>query len=134
MARRLYAHNRTVPWPDVNLPGRWHLINRRVPVPLVSRRGQEWVLEIRRHRALLPPMLRCNLAYAIESGAWDTFDRWEWTMERRTGYLDDIDWDRAWVPEDHSSGDEDEAFEEDEGEDDDLDFSVFDDGCQPPHP
>jgi hypothetical protein len=60
-----------------------------------------------------------------------------------TGYLSDTDWDHAWVPEDYSSGDEDEALEEDdddegtdkdEGEDDNLDFSVFDDSCQPPPP
>jgi hypothetical protein len=89
MARRLYAHNRTVPWPDVNLPGRWHLNSRRVPVPLVPPGGQEWVLKIRRRRALLPPALRRDPAFAIESGAWDMFGRWEWNAERRAGYLGD---------------------------------------------
>jgi hypothetical protein len=41
MARRLYVHNQPVPWPDVNLPGRWHLNCRRVPVPPVPREDQE---------------------------------------------------------------------------------------------
>jgi hypothetical protein len=141
MARRLYAHNQIVPWPDVNFPGRWHLNSRRVPSPPVSRGGQERVLEIRRHRALMPPALQRDPTFAIELGAWDTFVRWEWNAERRAGYLGNTDWDRAWVLEDYSFGDEDEAFEEDdddegtdEDEGDNLDFSVFDDGCQPPHP
>jgi hypothetical protein len=139
MVRRLYAHNQTVPWPDVNLPGRWHLNSMRVPVPPVPREGKERVLEIRRRHALLPPTLRRDPAFTIESGAWDTFARWEWNAERRAGYLGNT----YWVPEEYSSGDEDEAFKEDdedegmdkdEGEDDNLDFSVFDDGCQPSHP
>jgi hypothetical protein len=95
MARRLYTHNRIVPWPDVNLPGRWHLNSRRVPVPPVPRRGQEQVLKIRRRRALLPPTLRRDPAFAIESSAWDTFGRWEWNTEQRADYLGDTDWDRA---------------------------------------
>jgi hypothetical protein len=139
MARRLYARNHAVPWPDVNLPGRWHLKSRRVPVPPVPREGQERVLEIRRHCALLPPTLRRDPAFSIGSGAWDTFARWEWNAERHAGYLGDTDWDRAWVPEDYSSGDKDEDFEEDDDdkgtdkdEDDNLDFSIFADGCQPP--
>jgi hypothetical protein len=103
----------------------------------VPREGQERILEICRRRALLPPALRRDPAFAIGSGAWDTFARWEWNAERRASYLGNTDWDRAWVLEDYSSGDEDEAFEEDgddEGtdEDDNLNFSVFDDGCQPP--
>jgi hypothetical protein len=79
MARRLYADNQTVPWPDVNLPGRWHLNSKRVPVPVppVLREGQERVLEIRRCRALLPPVLRRDPAFAIELGAWDMFARWK---------------------------------------------------------
>jgi hypothetical protein len=66
-------------------------------------------------------------------------------VEWHTGYLGDTDWDRTWVPEDYSFGDEDEASDEDDNDDDEgtdedeeeydnLDFSVFDDGCQPPHP
>jgi hypothetical protein len=35
MARRLYTDNETMLWPDVNLPGRWHLNSRSVPVPPV---------------------------------------------------------------------------------------------------
>jgi hypothetical protein len=69
MARRLYTYNRTVPWLDVNLPRRWYLNSRRVLVPPVPRRGQERVLEIRRCRALLPPALRRDPEFTIESGA-----------------------------------------------------------------
>jgi hypothetical protein len=31
-ARRLYEHGQPVPWPNVNLPARWHLNSHRVPV------------------------------------------------------------------------------------------------------
>jgi hypothetical protein len=48
MARRLYAHNRAMPWPDANLPARWHLNSRRVSVPPVPREGPERFLEIMR--------------------------------------------------------------------------------------
>jgi hypothetical protein len=91
MARRLYVHNRTMPWPDVNLPGKWHLNSRRVPVPLVPRRGEERVLEIRRRRALPRRAPRRDPAFAIGSSAWDTFGRWEWNAERHAAYLGDID-------------------------------------------
>jgi hypothetical protein len=83
-------------------------------VPPVPREGQDRVLEIHRRRALLPPALRRDPAFAIESGAWDTFARWERNTERRAGYLGDTNWDRAWVPGDYSSGDKDEAFEEED--------------------
>jgi hypothetical protein len=83
-------------------------------------------------RALLPPTLRRDPAFAIECPAWDTFARWEWNAERCVGYLGDRDWDHAWVREGYSSDDEDEAFEEDEDdeevdkdEDNDLDFSFL---------
>jgi hypothetical protein len=76
MARWLYARGEPMPWPDVNLPGRWHLKIRRVPVLPVPRDGSERVQEIRRWRALLPLTLRRGPVFAIESPAWDTFARW----------------------------------------------------------
>jgi hypothetical protein len=41
MARRLYACGQPMPWPDVNLPERWHLNSRWVPVQpvLMARNG-----------------------------------------------------------------------------------------------
>jgi hypothetical protein len=73
MARRLYAHNRPVPWPDANLPAKWLLNKRCVPVPPIPREGPERVPEIMRRRALLPPHLRRDPAFAITSSVWDTF-------------------------------------------------------------
>jgi hypothetical protein len=72
MARSLYARNRTVPWPDANLPARWLLNSRRVPVPPILREGPERVPEIMWQRALLPPHLWRDPAFASMSSAWDT--------------------------------------------------------------
>jgi hypothetical protein len=64
-ARRLYAHGETVPWPDVNLPARWLLNSRHVPVPPVLRKGPEHVQEICKRRALLLMHLRRDPSFAI---------------------------------------------------------------------
>jgi hypothetical protein len=67
LARRLYADGEPVPWPDVNLPARWHINSRRVPVPPILHDGPERVREIRRWRALLPLHLRRNATFDIGS-------------------------------------------------------------------
>jgi hypothetical protein len=54
LAQRLYARGQ----PDVNLPARWHLNSRHVPVQPIPREGSEHVQEIRLRRALLPPHIR----------------------------------------------------------------------------
>jgi hypothetical protein len=71
LARQLFADREPVPWPNVNLPARWHLNSRRVPVPPVPRDGPE------HRRALLPMHLHRDPAFDIESLNWDTFSRWE---------------------------------------------------------
>jgi hypothetical protein len=91
LARRLYARGNPVPWPDVNLPARWHLNSQRVPVPPVPRNGLERVREIHRRRGLLPMHLRHDPAFDIGSPNWDTFSRWELRPDRRAGYLGDAD-------------------------------------------
>jgi hypothetical protein len=73
MARWLYARDRLVSWPDVNLSARWHLNSRRVPVPPVPLDGRERMREIRRRRALLPRALRRDPDFAIASPNYDTF-------------------------------------------------------------
>jgi hypothetical protein len=71
MARRLYVRGLPVSWPDVNLPRRWHLNIRWVPVPPVPRDGPERVQEIHHRRTLLTPALRRDPVFAIKSPAWD---------------------------------------------------------------
>jgi hypothetical protein len=43
LTRRLYARGQPVPWPDVNLPARWHLNSYCVPVLSVPLEGPERV-------------------------------------------------------------------------------------------
>jgi hypothetical protein len=114
-ARRLYTPGEPVPWPDVNLPARWHLNSRRGLVPPVPREGPERVKEIHMLRALLPMDLRRDPAFAIASPKWDTFSAWEWRPEQRASYLGDVDWDRQWAPEASSDDDDNEEEDEDEG-------------------
>jgi hypothetical protein len=122
LARRLYAKGNPTPWPDVNLPGRWHLNSRRVPVPHVLRDGPERVREIRRRRALLPQALRCDPAFNIASPNWDTFSRWELRPDRRAGYLGEADWDPNWAPIASSDDEGDNGEDEyDSGGDEDAD-------------
>jgi hypothetical protein len=64
-------------WPNMNLPTGQHLNSRRVLVPPVPREGPEWLLEIQRQRALLRPELHRDLAFALNSRAWDMFPAWE---------------------------------------------------------
>jgi hypothetical protein len=118
----------------VNLPARWNLNSYCVPVLSVPLEGPERFQEIHRRRALLPPHLRHDPAYAIAFPNWDTFSRWEWNAKRRTGYLGDIDWDRQRVPE-ASSDDEDEEEEGDEDDDEEgVGTGVGGQAKQPPPP
>jgi hypothetical protein len=73
LARQLFADREPVPRPDVNLPARWHLNSRRVPVLPVPRDGPERRREIHRRQAHLPMHLRRDPAFDIESLNWDTF-------------------------------------------------------------
>jgi hypothetical protein len=71
-----------------------------------------------RRRALLPPHLRRDSAFAIMSSAWDTFGSKEWRAERRAGYLGDSDWDQRWAseaPNDDDGGDERGGGDGDDG-------------------
>jgi hypothetical protein len=58
-------NDQPVPWPNVNLPARWHLNSRRIPVPPVPMYEPEGTIENRRRRALLPMKLRRDPAFAI---------------------------------------------------------------------
>jgi hypothetical protein len=126
-ARRLYAHNQHVPWPDINLSSRRHLKSQRVPVSLLSRSRAERIAEIRRRRALLSVELRRDPAYAIGSTNWDTFSSWEWDAVRWAGYLGDRDWDHSRVLVASSS---DEAAHVEDKEDD-KDNDEYEDGVKP---
>jgi hypothetical protein len=117
LARQLFKDRESVPWPDVNLPARWHLNSHCVPVPPVLRGRPERRREIRRRRALLPMQLCRDPPFAIESTNWDTFSRWEVRPDRHAGYLGDVDWDRSWEPV-VSSDDEEDEDDEDEDKDD----------------
>jgi hypothetical protein len=126
MARSLYTRNRSVPWPDANLPARWLLNSRRVSVLLIPREGPERVPEIMRQRVLLPPHLRRDPAFAITSLAWDTFGSWEWRADRRTGFLGNSDWDQRWALK--------APIDDGGGHDGDVDDGNDDNGRQPPPP
>jgi hypothetical protein len=43
---RLYARGQPVPWPEVNMPARWHLNSCRVPVPPVPLEGPERIHKV----------------------------------------------------------------------------------------
>jgi hypothetical protein len=82
--------------------------------------------------------LRRDPAFAIESTNWDTFSRWEVRLDRRAGYLGDVDWDRSWKPvvSFDDEDDEDEDDDEDKDNDDDMaeDEDDDDDDAKTPPP
>jgi hypothetical protein len=136
LACELFEDRESVPWPDVNLPARWHLNSRRVLVPPIPRGRPERRREIRRRHALLPMHLRRDPAFAIESTNWDTFSCWEVRPDRHTGYLSDVDWDHSWEPvvssDDEDDEDKDEDDDEDKDEDEDDMAKDEDDAKTPP--
>ena len=67
-------------------PGGWHLNRRRVPVPPVPRSGRERTEEILRRRALLPPDLVHDPAYAVNSHMWDRWLEMEHDHRRRLAF------------------------------------------------
>jgi hypothetical protein len=92
-ARSGWEENRTVPWPDASLPvGSWYLNSRRVPVSPVPREGRERHDEVRRHRAILPPDLREDPVYVLNSYNWISFGAREFDSRRQAGYLGDVDY------------------------------------------
>lgn len=60
-----------------------------LPVP---RFGPEQIEEIRRRRAVLPPDLGDDPAYAINSPRWDDYCRYETEKGRKAGFLADRDY------------------------------------------
>jgi hypothetical protein len=113
-------------------------------VPPIQSEGSERVPEIMQRRALLPPHLRHDPAFAITSSAWDTFGSWEWRAEWRAGYLGDSHGDQRWTPEapnDNSDGDGGGGDDGDDGgghdgdvDDEDIHDGNDDNGRQPPPP
>ena len=85
-----------LPWGDAHLPGGWHLNRRRVPVP---RSGRERTEEILRRRALLPPDLVHDPAYAMNSELWDRWFELEHDHRRRLAFA-------ATAPPDYVPADE----------------------------
>lgn len=57
----------------VHLPNDWHFNPERVPVPIVLASDRAWVLEVRRHRDLLPEDLRHDPTFMEDSPLWDTW-------------------------------------------------------------
>ena len=68
VAQIYWETGQPLPWGDAHLPGGWHLNGRRVPVPRVPRSGRTRTEEILRRRALLPPDLLHDPAYAVNDG------------------------------------------------------------------
>jgi hypothetical protein len=67
IAQAMYDQNMSMGLRDVHLPGGSHLNARRVSVPPMLRRGQARRDEIRRRRAILPPDLHEDPAFAMDS-------------------------------------------------------------------
>ena len=47
---------------------------------------------MRRRRTILPPVLREDQAYALNSYNWISFGTWEFDARRRAGYLGDVEY------------------------------------------
>jgi hypothetical protein len=60
-------------WSGVQQPGGWRLSCHRVPIPPVPAHEPDRSAEIRRRRRYLPPDLRADPAYAIDSPSWRTY-------------------------------------------------------------
>jgi hypothetical protein len=58
----------------------------------VPREGQEHHDEVRRHRAILPPDLREDPVYVLNSYNWISFGAREFDSRRQAGYLGDVDY------------------------------------------
>jgi hypothetical protein len=78
---------------SIYIPDGWHLNTRRVAVPPVPRKGRVRREEIRRHRLILPPDLREEPAFALDSDMWDKFRMLEWDALRHADFLDDSKFD-----------------------------------------
>jgi hypothetical protein len=85
-------HHLSVGLRDVHLPGGWHLNARRVPIPLVPRRGRAGRDEIRCRWAILPPDLREHPAFDMDSESWDR-PAYEPCPRRQSGLLGDAEYD-----------------------------------------
>jgi hypothetical protein len=87
IVQALYDQNASVGLRDIHLPGGWHLNAKRVPVLPVPRRGQE-------RRAIVPPDLREDPAFAMDSEWWDR-PAYEPCPRRRSGLLSNAEYDYA---------------------------------------
>jgi hypothetical protein len=96
-AQALYKQNASVGLRDVHISDGRHLNARRVPIPPVPRRGQERRDEIRHRRAILPPDLRDDPAFDMDSEWWD-HPAYEPCLRRRSGLLSHAEYDYAVVP------------------------------------
>jgi hypothetical protein len=94
IAQALHEQNASVGLHDVHLPGGWYLNARRMPVPSVPRRGQERWDKIQRRRAILPPNLREDPVFAMDSEWWDC-PAYEPCLRRRSGLLGNAEYDYA---------------------------------------
>ena len=100
-----WERRQPLPWGDVHLPEGWHLNRLRVPVPPVPRSGRERTEEIRRRRALLPPDLLQDPAYALNSSLWDGWFELEHNHRRRVAFA-------ATLPEEEAYAEAEDEEEE----------------------
>ena len=117
VAQIYWEARQPLPWGDAHLPEGWHLNRRRVPVPPVPRSGRERTEEILRRRALLPPDLVHDPAYALNSELWDRWFELEHDHRRRAAF-------QAAAPEDYNLPPPEEEVEP--PEDSDLEASCED--------
>ena len=112
-----WERRQPLPWGDVHLPEGWHLNRLRVPVPPVPRSGRARTDEILRRRALLPPDLVYDPAYAMNSELWDRWFELEHNHRRRLAFA-------ATLPDNYA---EEAAAEE--AQEEDFEWSSTDGGA-----
>ncbi|MBS2180363.1 hypothetical protein KFZ29_25365, partial [Salmonella enterica subsp. enterica serovar Typhimurium] len=91
--------------------------------------GREWRDEVRRRRAILPPDLREDPTYALNSYNWISFGTWEFDARRRAAYLADVDYFEREITaeeEENDQEDADEDSDEDEDEHEDVTMAQYD--------
>ena len=95
--------------------------------PPVPRSGRERRDEVRRRRAVLPPDLREDPAYALNSYNWISFGAWEFDARRRAAYLADVDYFEREIAAEEEENDHEDADEDgDKDEDGDVTMPQYD--------
>jgi hypothetical protein len=122
--------NRPTPWRDVSLPGGWYLNSWCMPVSPLPHEGHKRLDKIPRGRFSLPPDLRDDPAYAINTYNWITSGASDFNPHLRAGYLGDVNFFDRKGGKGRDDGEEDKDELHDE-EDDGHNDAFFDNTAAP---